>query len=32
MNPLQERGVKYAVECMCIGGGMAAAAMFELCE
>jgi len=32
MNPLQERGVKYAVESMCIGGGMGAAAMFELCE
>jgi len=32
MNEMRERGAKYAVESMCIGGGMGAAAMFELCE
>jgi acetyl-CoA acyltransferase len=29
---MQTRGVKYGVESMCIGGGMGAAALFELCE
>jgi len=29
---MKERGVKYGVESMCIGGGMGAAALFELCE
>jgi acetyl-CoA acyltransferase len=32
MNEMRERGAKYAVESMCIGGGMGAAALFELCE
>ena len=30
MNEMKERGVKYGVESMCIGGGMGAAAVFEL--
>ena len=29
---MKEKGVKYGVESMCIGGGMGAAALFELCE
>lgn len=29
---MQERGVKYGLESMCIGGGMGAAALFELCD
>jgi len=29
---MKERGVKYGVESMCIGGGMGAAALFEMCE
>ncbi|QTA84940.1 thiolase family protein [Desulfonema magnum] len=29
---MKERGVKYGVEAMCIGGGMGAAALFELCD
>jgi acetyl-CoA acyltransferase len=29
---MQQRGVKYGVESMCIGGGMGAAALFELCD
>jgi len=32
MNEMRERGAKYAVESMCIGGGMGAAALFELCD
>ena len=32
LNNMQERGVKYAVESMCIGGGMGAAALFEMCD
>lgn len=28
---MKERGVKYGIESMCIGGGMGAAALFELC-
>jgi len=29
---MQRLGVKYGIESMCIGGGMGAAALFELCE
>lgn len=29
---MQKRGVKYGIESMCIGGGMGAAALFELCD
>lgn len=29
---MKERGVKYGVESMCIGGGMGAAALIELCD
>jgi acetyl-CoA acyltransferase len=29
---MQARGVRYGVEAMCIGGGMGAAALFELCD
>jgi acetyl-CoA acyltransferase len=29
---MQARGAKYGVESMCIGGGMGAAALFELCD
>ena len=32
MNEMKERGVKYGIESMCIGGGMGAAALFELCD
>jgi acetyl-CoA acyltransferase len=32
LRNMQERGVKYGVESMCIGGGMGAAALFELCD
>ena len=32
VNRMKERGAKYGVESMCIGGGMGAAALFELCE
>jgi acetyl-CoA acyltransferase len=32
LRNMQDRGVKYGVESMCIGGGMGAAALFELCE
>ncbi len=32
VNRMRERGVRYGVESMCIGGGMGAAALFELCE
>ncbi len=32
VTQMQERGAKYAVESMCIGGGMGAAALFELCD
>lgn len=30
INEMKERGVKYGIESMCIGGGMGAAAVFEL--
>jgi len=29
---MRDKGVKYGVESMCIGGGMGAAALFELCD
>ena len=29
---MKERGTKYGVESMCIGGGMGAAALFEMCD
>ncbi len=29
---MQARGVKFGIESMCIGGGMGAAALFELCD
>jgi len=32
LNNMQQRGQKYGVESMCIGGGMGAAALFELCN
>jgi acetyl-CoA acyltransferase len=32
LNNMRERGLKFGVESMCIGGGMGAAALFELCE
>jgi len=32
LNNMQQHNVKYGVESMCIGGGMGAAALFELCE
>jgi acetyl-CoA acyltransferase len=32
MTEMRARGAKYGVESMCIGGGMGAAALFELCE
>lgn len=32
LSAMQQRGVRYGVESMCIGGGMGAAALFELCE
>ncbi len=32
LRNMKDRGVKYGVESMCIGGGMGAAALFELCD
>ncbi len=32
LTNMQDLGVKYGVESMCIGGGMGAAVLFELCE
>jgi len=32
VHRMKEQGVKYGVESMCVGGGMGAAALFELCE
>ncbi len=29
---MKQRGVQYGIESMCIGGGMGAAALFELCD
>jgi acetyl-CoA acyltransferase len=31
-NMMREKGVKYGIESMCVGGGMGAAALFELVE
>ena len=32
LNNMKDRQVKYGIESMCIGGGMGAAALFELCN
>jgi acetyl-CoA acyltransferase len=32
LNNMQARGVQYGIESMCIGGGMGAAALFEMCD
>ncbi len=32
LNNMRQRSQKYGVESMCIGGGMGAAALFELCD
>ena len=32
VHRMKEQGVKYGVESMCVGGGMGAAALFELCD
>lgn len=32
ITEMQARGARYGVESMCIGGGMGAAALFELCD
>ncbi len=32
LSNMQQHGVKYGVESMCVGGGMGAAALLELCE
>ncbi len=32
LTNMKKRGVKYGIESMCIGGGMGAAALFELCD
>lgn len=32
LSNMKRLGVKYGVESMCVGGGMGAAALFELCE
>ncbi|MDM8517699.1 thiolase family protein [Desulfobacterales bacterium HSG16] len=32
VSNMKKHGVKYGIESMCIGGGMGAAALFELCE
>jgi acetyl-CoA acyltransferase len=32
LSNMRERGVKYGVESMCVGGGMGAAALIELCD
>jgi len=32
LTSMKTRGIKYGIESMCIGGGMGAAALFELCE
>jgi acetyl-CoA acyltransferase len=32
LNNMKQQSAKYGVESMCIGGGMGAAALFELCD
>jgi acetyl-CoA acyltransferase len=32
LSNMRQHGVKYGVESMCIGGGMGAAALFEMCD
>ena len=32
LTNMKQHGVKYGIESMCMGGGMGAAALFELCE
>ncbi len=32
LRNMTDRGVKYGIESMCVGGGMGAAALFELCD
>ena len=32
MREMQRRGVRYGISSLCIGGGQAMAALFELCE
>jgi acetyl-CoA acyltransferase len=32
INEMRARGVKWGLETMCIGGGMGAAGIFELCD
>jgi acetyl-CoA acyltransferase len=32
LRNMREKGVRYGVESMCVGGGMGAAALFELCD
>ena len=32
MTEMRERGAKFGIDSMCIGGGMGAAAVFELCD
>ena len=32
MTEMKARGKKWGIESMCIGGGMGAAALFELCD
>jgi acetyl-CoA acyltransferase len=32
LSNMRQQSVKYGVESMCIGGGMGAAALFEMCD
>ena len=32
LSNMQQYGIKYGIESMCVGGGMGAAALFELCD